>query len=199
MTKMTKEQVLKVFAVSGALFLGTPKVFALPKSPNSQSLGQGSLQASASGASSCPSGTIAKKTNSAFQPYICVPKGKPLSSNTSTSKPLTIAQKAQALACVEKKTKGKRLSQKQQNAIIKACFTQAAKTSKGGAAGLNGAGAGATGYKKSNSSSAMPHLKKVNPIEQPVPGKNGTVLDSFPGPTVFQGTPDKNPPPNPNH
>ncbi len=196
---MTKKQILKVFAASCVLFGGTQTVLALPKSPNSQSVAQGALQTSASGASSCPSGAIAQKTNSVFQPYVCVPKGKPLSSNTLTSKPLTISQRAQALACVDKKTKGKHLSQKQQNAIVKACFAQATKNSKGGTSGLNGTGAGATGYKKSNRASAMPQLKKVNPIEQPVPGKNGTVLDSFPGSTVFQGTPDKNPPPNPNH
>ncbi len=197
---MTQKWILKVLTASCALLFATLEVFALPKSPNSQSVGQGAMSAAASGASQCPSGSVAQKTNSAFEPYICVSKGKPLGSSNLTPKPLTIAQRNQALACVDKKIKGNHLTQSQQNAIVKACFSQAAKSSKGGASGLNGAGAGATGYKKSHSSAnSMPQLKKVNPIEQPIPGHNGTVLNSFPGPTVFQGTADKLPPPNPNH
>ena len=147
-------------------------------------------------ASVCPPGSVPKRTNSIYQPYICVPKSKASSSASFVSKPLTIAQRNQSLACVDKKVKGKRISQSQQNAIVKACFAQAAKNSKsGGSSASNGLKSASTGYK--NNASSMPKLKKVNPIERPVPGKNGAVLNSFPGPTVFQGTPDKLPPPNP--
>ncbi len=185
----TSYQAVQIAALVTVMFLAVPKVFAA-------ALASVSGKTLAGKASACPPGSVPQKTNSAFQPYICVSQSKASSSAGFVSGPLTIAQRNQALACVDKKVQGKYLSQKKQNAIIKACFAQAAKNSKaGGDSASNGLKSAATGYKKSASS--MPQLKKVNPIEQPVPGKNGAVLNSFPGPTVFQGTPDKLPPPNP--
>ncbi len=180
---MTKEMGMNIFFAGSLLSLGYSRGFA-----------RDSFKIAGGG--NCPNGSIVQRTNSALAPYICVPKSKALPPAASTSKPLTIAQKSQALACVDKKVKGKHLSQKRQNAIVKACFAQAAKNLKtGGAAGSNGVKSAATGYKKNGSS--MPQLKKINPIAQPVPGQNGTLLQSFRGPTVFQGTQDKQPPPNP--
>ena len=169
-----------------------------------QNLDQSPIASSVRNNSGFPSLQAKPLSGSVFQPYGLFPAQKNSGSSQGTNQANAQSSTNPELgACVINKLSA--LKVKSAAAIQSAVRDCSAKSSplnskiksNNSSVETGSASEGGTSPVYKKIAATMPRLVTDNLIRQPVPGENGTVLQSFPGPTVFQGTPDKLVPPNP--